>query len=740
MVMHASKLPRLSDGFHDRNEAHPYQTSVDKYPSKSLNTGGTNSDHGSSRERDRDKSQLHPQHREMPASGMRHSASPHWGSRPSSESGSPRTYRNKSTYLQRQRDRQQRGSSTSPAENTFNHQAHQGSNQTHQGSNSHPSDPQSSHERHIKTILAKASEWSEHISSSKKKYYYNCKTEVSQWEKPKEWIERERLQRVVNANEKLSAKDSPKPVQTADSSQAKSSNEKHSSDSSRDRPTSHQHHSQSQHSSSDRHQHESHSVSSRQQHDYYSGSRQHDRPSNTSSSGNKSSTTTSSSSSSSSTGNNNNSGGHGHPRSTPSRSTPTSTSTPTQSPYGRSQYHHQQHYPHSDGGHGNRTEHEGNKDLRSPGSGPSPSHGGSGGLQIMGGSSLSLATDMYGRLKSLVPQVPNHPSSKNEKLDSPRVQGTPSPGPVTASPLNVTPKTHIHHNQHSHSLHPPSSAQRLFQSSHSPSLDHKNASSQHQNQGSHPLVQQGDKTDGAHERLSNQSPMSIESVSDLSSPAPSHPEPSPKAQMSTPVSQQQQSSSSQTQQQHTQPSLATSVSQATQNAVAVATVSTQGEGTRQDDQQQQSKNVDEDSRPPQASPTSSRKSLSPTHSVSSQSGQVTTPHKSPAAIAAALASAPLKPITATISPSLIQFYDENITRHTINWPADHVERQAQRFGEESHTLGAEYSSQISVDLKFARSLVRASEIQATLQEQRILFLRQQAKDLEKLKSENAYVT
>ena len=35
-------------------------------------------------------------------------------------------------------------------------------------------------------------DWSEHVSSSGKKYYYNCKTEVSQWEKPKEWIEKER--------------------------------------------------------------------------------------------------------------------------------------------------------------------------------------------------------------------------------------------------------------------------------------------------------------------------------------------------------------------------------------------------------------------------------------------------------------------------------------------------------------------------------------------------------------------
>ena len=30
-------------------------------------------------------------------------------------------------------------------------------------------------------------DWSEHVSSSGKRYYYNCKTEVSQWEKPKDW-------------------------------------------------------------------------------------------------------------------------------------------------------------------------------------------------------------------------------------------------------------------------------------------------------------------------------------------------------------------------------------------------------------------------------------------------------------------------------------------------------------------------------------------------------------------------
>uniref|UniRef100_A0A182LRJ3 WW domain-containing protein n=1 Tax=Anopheles culicifacies TaxID=139723 RepID=A0A182LRJ3_9DIPT len=39
--------------------------------------------------------------------------------------------------------------------------------------------------------VSRVGDWSEHVSSSGKKYYYNCKTEVSQWEKPREWIEKE---------------------------------------------------------------------------------------------------------------------------------------------------------------------------------------------------------------------------------------------------------------------------------------------------------------------------------------------------------------------------------------------------------------------------------------------------------------------------------------------------------------------------------------------------------------------
>lgn len=37
-------------------------------------------------------------------------------------------------------------------------------------------------------------DWSEHTSSTGKKYYYNAKSEVSQWEKPSEWLEWDRRQ------------------------------------------------------------------------------------------------------------------------------------------------------------------------------------------------------------------------------------------------------------------------------------------------------------------------------------------------------------------------------------------------------------------------------------------------------------------------------------------------------------------------------------------------------------------
>ncbi|XP_077302484.1 uncharacterized protein LOC143922936 isoform X2 [Arctopsyche grandis] len=90
----------------------------------------------------------------------------------------------------------------------------------------------------------------------------------------------------------------------------------------------------------------------------------------------------------------------------------------------------------------------------------------------------------------------------------------------------------------------------------------------------------------------------------------------------------------------------------------------------------------------------------------------------------------------SLTSSLSHYVRNDLVDHVTDWPAEVLEKQAQRFCDDGTNLGKQIT-RVSAELKCARSIVREREIQATLQEQKIMYLRQQIIELEESMSQNS---
>jgi len=143
-----------------------------------------------------------------------------------------------------------------------------------------------------------------------------------------------------------------------------------------------------------------------------------------------------------------------------------------------------------------------------------------------------------------------------------------------------------------------------------------------------------------------------------------------------------------------------------------------------------------------------RRGGSPSHLPSPSAGSVTPNHSDSVSPVQSIVS-PLSSLSRATSlllpqqqpiqltPSLSRLYKEELITHVLGWPAEQVERASNRVDEEAQQISSHGITKVSADLKMARSLVRLAEIQATLQEQRILFLRQQMAELDKVDRPNS---
>ncbi|XP_066263300.1 WW domain-containing adapter protein with coiled-coil-like isoform X1 [Branchiostoma lanceolatum] len=630
MVMHARKYPRLNDGYHDRSQAHPYQSAgVGKYPSKRESSSSYNDyDHRIDRVRDSPSKGFN---RTKDSPGKRNSP---WESRDRDRERERERdrerdrdrdrYKNKSSYSERYREKERererrereraryspgdwdrphrrdredrRGTSDSPAQNAANHQPRQGNSAanhsqtqpTAAADRKNDTDAGKKNAEHTQSSTATTStapantkaftkvkcDWSEHISSSGKKYYYNCKTEVSQWEKPPGW------QESPKDSGESKQKDKPVAKETASSSSASSSSV-------------------------------SHGTNSRE------------------------------AGSSSATG-------------TPSSSNHKHSTDPSP----------------RNAGQPNLDRHKDTSKSHNRTGTPSSSQG---------TPSAHRGTPGQGSDRMDISTTPEHLQTfYRSRTESPAVQNTPSPGTPSLGRAHSTP--HTIPQSLVQQLFPPTSNASSISQVHNVGVEQSLQLLQHATlltqQALQAQQQQQPSTTVPPSNVSDSSPVSMRtSISDMSSPYQSQLSPHP--------------SSSQ------QPEAVTSTASPAHSVHSQKSVGSHADGA-----------------------------VSSSYSVVHGS--------TPSAVQTVL------PPAIELTPSLVKYFRESLIRHTQGWQAEHAERQAQRLDEEGHAMGSLHSSQVSVDLKFARSLVRVSEIQATLQEQRILFLRQQIQHLEKMKNQNMF--
>ncbi|XP_057288781.1 WW domain-containing adapter protein with coiled-coil isoform X3 [Pezoporus wallicus] len=604
MVMYARKQQRLSDGCHDRRgDSQPYQAL--KYSSKSHPSGG---DHR--HDKMRDTTDPSP-----PNKMLRRSDSPE--NKYGDSTGHSKA---KSVHTHRVRERDG-GTSYSPQENSHNHSA------LH-SSNSHSSNPSNNPSKTSDAAYDSADDWSEHISSSGKKYYYNCRTEVSQWEKPKEWLEREQRQKEAS---KMSVNSFPKDRDyrrevmqaTAASGFASGMEDKHSSDASSMLP-------QNILSQTSRHNDRDYRLPRAETH---------------------------------------------------------SSSTPVQHPI---------------------------KPVVHPTATPSTVPPSPFSLQSDHQPKKSFDANGASTLSKLPTSTSSIPAQKTERKESASVDKSVShscttPSTSSASGLNPTSA-------------PASSAPTVPvspvpQSPIPPLLQDPNLLRQLLPALQATLQLNNSSVDISkinEAQPSNQSPMSL--TSDASSPR-SYVSP----RISTP-------------QTNTVPlkPLMTTPPVSSQQKVATPGVK---QGPASQVAPQQPVIADKQAGHEPASPRSLQRS-------STQRSPSPGPNHTSSTSASNSAPAPqntsVRP-TCSLTPTLAAHFNENLIKHVQGWPADHAEKQASRLREEAHNMGSVHMSEICTELKNLRSLVRVCEIQATLREQRILFLRQQIKELEKLKNQNSFM-